>query len=85
MYYGSIMESFVSLSVKDVPAEWAEVLRARARANHRSLQGELMAMIEAHVGARPFPARHLLERARAAGLRTAPDSAATVRADRDRR
>lgn len=37
----------VSLSVKDVPEEIADTLRTRAAANHRSLQGELMAILEA--------------------------------------
>jgi plasmid stability protein len=36
----------VSLSVKDVPDDLAERLRQRAARNHRSLQGELMAIIE---------------------------------------
>lgn len=75
----------VSLSVKDVPEEVADALRARARANHRSLQGELMAMIEAHVGARPFGARRLLEQVRALGLETPREAGEMVRADRDRR
>lgn len=35
-----------NLSVKDVPEELAERLRQRALRNHRSLQGELMAIIE---------------------------------------
>ena len=35
-----------NLSVKDVPDELAERLRQRAARNHRSLQGELMAIIE---------------------------------------
>lgn len=35
-----------NLSIKDVPEEWAEVLRQRAARNHRSLQGELMALVE---------------------------------------
>ena len=35
-----------SLSIKDVPEELAEALRQRAARNHRSLQGELMAIIE---------------------------------------
>jgi plasmid stability protein len=38
-----------NISVKDVPEAWAEALRQRAARNHRSLQGELMAMIEAAV------------------------------------
>lgn len=37
----------VSLSVKDVPDQLAERLRTRASSNHRSLQGELMAILEA--------------------------------------
>lgn len=35
-----------NLSVKDVPDSVAERLRQRAARNHRSLQGELMAIIE---------------------------------------
>jgi plasmid stability protein len=35
-----------NLSIKDVPEAWAERLRIRAARNHRSLQGELMAIIE---------------------------------------
>jgi antitoxin FitA len=34
-----------NLSIKDVPEELAEALRQRASRNHRSLQGELMAII----------------------------------------
>jgi len=36
----------VNLSIKGVPADIAERLRQRAERNHRSLQGELMAIIE---------------------------------------
>jgi plasmid stability protein len=75
----------VNLSVKDVPDDLAEALRVRARANHRSLQGELMAMIETHVGAQPFRARRLLEHVRTLGLTTPAEATAMVRADRDRR
>lgn len=35
-----------TLSIKDVPEQWAETLRQRALRNHRSLQGELMSVIE---------------------------------------
>lgn len=35
-----------NLSIKDVPEVWAEALRQRAARNHRSLQGELMAILE---------------------------------------
>ena len=40
-----------NLSIKDVPEAWAESLRQRATRNHRSLQGELMAIIEQAVTA----------------------------------
>lgn len=36
----------VTLTIKNVPDELAEHLRALAAAHHRSLQGELMAIIE---------------------------------------
>ncbi len=36
----------VNLSIKSVPEAWAERLRLRAERNHRSLQGELMAIVE---------------------------------------
>lgn len=40
-----------NLSIKDVPENIAEALRQRAARNHRSLQGELMAII--HEAVRP--------------------------------
>jgi len=75
----------VNLSVKDVPDHLVEALRARARRNHRSLQGEMMAMIEAHVGARPFKATALWKAARESGLTGAADAVQMVREDRDSR
>lgn len=36
----------INLSIKDVPDAIAERLRQRAARNHRSLQGELMAIVE---------------------------------------
>lgn len=35
-----------NISIKDVPEHWAEALRQRAARNHRSLQGELMSLLE---------------------------------------
>lgn len=55
--HGSILEAVlgVSLSIKDVPEALAQRLRERALRNHRSLQRELMAIVEA-AGAAPSPA-----------------------------
>jgi plasmid stability protein len=36
----------VNLSIKDVPEEQVEILRQRAKRNHRSLQGELRATLD---------------------------------------
>ena len=36
----------VTLSIKNVPEELAQRLKDRAARNHRSLQGELMAILE---------------------------------------
>ena len=41
----------VNLSIKNVPDALADKLRARAERNHRSLQGELMAILEAAMDA----------------------------------
>jgi plasmid stability protein len=46
----------VNLSIKDVPRDLAERLRQRAARHHRSLQGELMSIIE-QAAAEPGPAR----------------------------
>lgn len=88
MYYDSILEAFqmpVNLSIKDVPDDIAEALRQRAQRNHRSLQGELMAMLEVHARERPFRAMELLAAAREAGLSSPNESVQMVREDRDSR
>ena len=36
----------VNLSIKGVPDDLADLLRQQAEANHRSLQGELMSIVE---------------------------------------
>ncbi len=45
----------VNLSVKNVPDELAELLRRRAARNHRSLQKELLSILEAAVSRGPAP------------------------------
>jgi plasmid stability protein len=66
----------VNLSIKGVPEALAQKLRERAARNHRSLQGELMAIIEEAAsegqGAAPLtvPAR---------GMRRIEDIAAELR------
>ncbi|MFO1080062.1 MAG: Arc family DNA-binding protein [Reyranellaceae bacterium] len=76
----------VNLSIKNAPDDVVQRLRARAERHHRSLQGELLAIIEeaAREGAELSPADVLAE-VRRLGVRTPADSATIVRADRDRR
>ena len=57
----------LSLSIKDVPDAIAERLRQRAARNHRSLQGELMAIIE-QAAAEPA-VQPMVERGAAPGIR----------------
>ena len=76
----------VTLSIKNVPAEIADALRARARLNHRSIQGELMSIVEAAIRApRPFRALEPRREIAALGLTTPAESAAFVRETRDER
>ena len=76
----------VNLSIKNAPDDIVERLRARAERHHRSLQGELMAIIEAATreDQRATPA-DILNRVRELGVQTPSEAAAIVRADRDGR
>ena len=75
----------VNLSIKNTPDQVVQRLRQRAERHHRSLQGELLAIIEEAV--RPdqdvSPA-DLLAEVRRLGVATPAESAAIVRAERDR-
>ena len=76
----------VNLSIKDVPDEIAALLRVRARENHRSMQGELMAIVEAAVRRpRRKSIDDIMAEIAALGLKTTSESAAMIRADRDSR
>jgi plasmid stability protein len=76
----------VNLSIKNVPDETAEELRRRAARNHRSLQGELMAILEEAAGkSTPMSPSEYLDELRTLGLRTPAESRAMIREDRDAR
>ena len=76
----------VNLSIKNVPDEVAAKLRQRAKINHRSLQGELLALLQDSVEpASKLNARELLQLVRDTGLRTPREATATIRAIRDAR
>jgi antitoxin FitA len=75
----------VTLSIKNAPDDVVARLKARAARHHRSLQGELMAIVEAAVrDEQPrLSAAELLREVRRLGLATPSEAAAMIRADRD--
>ncbi len=76
----------VNLSIKNVPDQLADRLRQRAEAAHRSMQGELMAILEAALEDRPpLHPKEILDRLTALGLRTKREAATDLRRDRDGR
>jgi plasmid stability protein len=75
----------VSLSIKNVSEELAEALRVRAASHHRSLQGELMQILETAVRPRPFQASALWRQIQALELTTPDDARRFIREDRDTR
>jgi plasmid stability protein len=74
-----------SLSIKDVPDDLVRALRARAKRHHRSIQGELMDILETTVRPRPFRAEALWREIKALGLTTPAESVRMIREDRDKR
>ena len=76
----------MNLSIKNAPDQVVERLRRRAKRHHRSLQGELLAIIEAAVREdQPTAVADVLAEVRRLGLRTPSEAAALIRADRDGR
>jgi plasmid stability protein len=78
----------VNLSIKNAPDDLVELVKEHAEKNHRSLRGEVLAILEEAVR-RPRPARmtahEILEQGRKLGLRTASKSVEIVRKMRDER
>jgi plasmid stability protein len=76
----------VNLSIKNAPDDVVERLRHRAAKNHRSLQGELMAIIEAAaLKEQVLSPIELVREVRKLGLNSPSEAAAMIREDRDAR
>ena len=78
----------VALSIKDVPDRLARALKERAARNHRSIQGELMYILEQAVDEeeRPFDMAGLLKELDKHKIpRTKNESTAIIRKLRDSR
>jgi antitoxin FitA len=82
------MEAFwmpVNLSIKNVPDELATQLKQRARRNHRSLQGEVLAILEEAERPRRLTPLELLAEVRKLGFETPSEAAEIIRQMRDER
>jgi plasmid stability protein len=76
----------INLSIKNAPDDVVTRLRERARRHHRSLQGEMLAILEAAVSApRILTPEGALAEVRHLGLSTPAESATMIRDDRDGR
>ena len=76
----------MDLSIKGVPEEQVARLRERAKANHRSLQGELRALVEEATGTAPrkLAIEEVAARVGKLGLKRRNEAARLIREDRDR-
>ena len=72
----------VTLSIKNVPDELAQRLKERAALNHRSLQGELLAILESVEPPRQS-IKDIYGMVKASGVKTPSESAEMIREDRD--
>ncbi len=75
----------INLTLKNIPVALVEELRARARRHHRSLQGEVLAILEEALRPRRLSVGELHERVRQMGLTTPEEATAIIRAERDER
>lgn len=76
----------LNLSIKNAPDDVVTRLRERARRHHRSLQGEMLAILEAAVSTpRVLTPEEALGEVRRLGLSTPAESATMIRDDRDGR
>jgi plasmid stability protein len=78
----------VNLSIKNVPEETVAQLKLRAKRNHRSLQGELLALIDEAIGASSAKRMTIAELSayvQSLGLKTRDEATRWIREDRDSR
>jgi plasmid stability protein len=76
----------VNLSIKNAPDDVVDKIRARAKAHHRSLQGELMAILEeAALVPQTFTVSDVMRDIRALNFKTKSESTQMIREDRDKR
>lgn len=76
----------VNLSIKNAPASMVKRLKAQAARHHRSLQGELLAILESVAYAETsVDLTAVISEIQRLGLHTPAESAAMIREERDAR
>lgn len=86
-YHSFTAMKSASLTIRNIPVPVLKRLRSRAERHHRSMQGEILAILEA-AATEPETRRTVAETlhyVRTLGLRTPAEAAAMIRADRDGR
>ncbi len=74
-----------SLTIKGISDDLLERLRERARRNRRSMQGEMLTILEDALKPRRITIEELSRRVEERGLRTPSESVQMIREDRDAR
>ena len=77
--------TLMNMSIKNVPDDIVERLRERAQRNHRSMQGEMLAILEEAVGQRRLSVQEAIQEIKKLDFRTGDQSTAWIREDRDAR
>ena len=54
----------ITVTIKNIPAQIYERIKAQAKANHRSINGEILSILEQAVSLPPIDVQATLERAR---------------------
>ena len=73
----------VNLSIRDVPDDWAEKLKERAKRNHRSQQGELLAILEEALRPGRLTMQEVSRKIQEMNFSTPNESTQWIREDRD--
>ena len=73
----------VNLSIRGVPEPLAQRLKERAMRNHRSLQGELMSILEETLLPRQLTIEEAYQQIKRLNLRKTNESTQMIREDRD--
>jgi plasmid stability protein len=79
--------STASLTIRNIPKQMLVRLRLRASRHRRSMQGEILSILEAAANEAEvkYTATEVLQRVRALGLRTPAEATDMIRSDRDGR